>query len=94
MTSKLARRHTLATRILHIDRSLHTLKGARRPSPDGILRAQLLKERTTLIIQLRNSFPPPSPTRITTAMLTRLAYLHPANTITLTSSPPTFSSRP
>ena len=87
MTSKLTRRHTLATRILHIDRSLATLKGARRPSPDGILRAQLLKERTQLIIQLRSSFPPPTPTRITTSMLTRLAYLHPANTITLTSAP-------
>ena len=86
MTSKLTRRHTLAQRILQIDRSLANLKGARRPSSDGILRAQLLRKRTLLMIELRESFPPPTPTRITTAMLTRLAYLHPANTITLTSS--------
>ena len=87
MISKLTRRHALATRILQLDQSLTLLKGARRPSPDGILRAQLLKERTQLIIQLRSSFPPPTPTRITRLLLTRLAYLHPANTITLTSAP-------
>lgn len=82
--SPLSFRAHLASRILQIDRELSQppLKGARRPSPDGVLRARLLRDRTRLVIQLRDSFPPPTPTRITQSLLLKLAY-PPSNDIIL-----------
>lgn len=80
--SPLSIRAHLASRILQLDRELSQppLKGARRPSPDGVLRARLLRERTILVIQLRESYP--NPTRITQSLLLKLAY-PPSNDIIL-----------
>lgn len=91
--SPLSFRAHLATRILQLDRELSQppLKGARRPSPDGILRASLLRERTHLTIKLRNSFP--TPTRITRALLIKLAYNSHIDDIIL-SCPPATASTP
>ena len=84
--SPLSFRAHLASRILQLDRELSQppLKGARRPSPDGILRASLLRERTRLVIQLRESYP--NPTRITRSLLLKLAY-PPSNDIILSCPP-------
>ena len=78
----------LAHQILQLSIALNQppLKGARRPSPAALQRTRFQRQRTDLLNQLRATYPPdttPSP-RITRALLVRLAYHTPYNTITLT----------